>query len=362
MPNETSEIFAEAAKYFLKRYKETGGSQVRLAEELDVTQAYLSSVLNGSRSASFDLYTQIAHRLYGPLDKFLAVGRRIKEGKPPLDDEPDQSEDEVEHLITRLTYYILDHRRMAKEIKNLKQFYESIVENLQSAVLVMDEKNEVIFANNRIKNICDVFPDDVVGMSPFNLEKLIPGLNIYPFVRKYQEAFEKRQPLYYENIHFTTPGNESRYISGWLIPLEDNNSFKGMICTLRDTTRNYAVFNLLTEAVEHIQDAVVVLQQNAPREEPVAFFANKKFRKIFGFDDLDPFSLPFEKLVAIIDQSIINKNEWKQFISQAIEQNSPGTSFVFEHINGKKYLGQGKPIYDRQGVQVGRMAILKKKT
>ena len=298
MPNETSELFALAAQYFLKEYKEKGGSQNGLAKELGVTNAYISSVVNGSRSASFDLYTQIAKRLYGPLDKFLIVGRRLKDGLPPLPDEQSGQEDEAEHLITRLAYYILDHRRIAKEIQELKQFYESIVENLQSAVMVMDSSNEVTFANKQMESICGILPEEVIGKSPILFEKTIPGLKIYPFVQKYQTAYEQLEPLYYANILFNTSRGPSRYISGWLIPLlDEKEKYKGMICTLRDTSDSYSTYSLLIETVEHIQDAVVVLQQAAPGETPAAFFANKKFRKIFNFDDIDPFSLPFEKLV-----------------------------------------------------------------
>lgn len=361
MPNETSEHFALAAKYFLKEYKEKGGSQASLAKELGVTSAYISSVVNGSRAASFDLYTQIAKKLYGPLDQFLAVGRRIKDGLPPLPDHQNGHEDEAEHLITRLAYYILDHRRIAKEIKELKQFYESIVENLQSAILVMDNKNEVIFTNKQIKQICGILPDEVIGKSPYEFEKTIAGLRIHPFVRKYDKAFKSLKPLFYDNIQFITQHSPARYISGWLIPLvNENGGYDGMICTLRDTTESYAMHNLLVETVEHIQDAVVILQQTEPGEIPIAFFANKKFRKIFGFNEVNPFSDPFDELVDIIKKNIINKAEWEDFITKAIKDNQSTTTFVFELNNGQKYFASGNPIHDSAGAQIGRMATLKK--
>lgn len=360
MPSETAELFALAAKYFLKKYKETGGTQVSLSKELGITQAYISSVINGSRSASFDLYTQIADKLYGPLDKFLIVGRRIQEGKQPLTEEENNGlKDDAEHLIARLTYYILDHRRMAGEIKELKQFYESIVENLQSAVLVMDSQNEVIYSNTRIKNICGISPDEAIGINPFNIEDTISRLRMCPFVEKYKEAFEQLKPLYYDNIQFETLDGSSLYISGWLIPVLEGGLFNGMICTLRDTSDTFATINLLTETVEHVQDAVVVFQQKAAREMPFAFFANKKFRTILGFDQIDPFSLPFEEFVEIIKKNITNKAEWEQSITEMFKENPETTTFVFEHINGKKYRANGKPIFDRQGIQIGRLATLK---
>jgi PAS domain S-box-containing protein len=264
-------------------------------------------------------------------------------------------------MRTRLAYYILDHRRIAKEIKELKQFYESIVENLQSAVLVMDSNNEVIFSNKQIEGICGIRPEDVIGTTPFNFEKTIPGLKIYPFVRSYNDAFEQQKPIYYENINFSTSRGPSHHISGWLIPLlDEDDNFSGMICTLRDTSDAFATFNLLVETVEHIQDAVVILQQSNPGDIPRAFFANKKFRQIFDLDETDPFTLPFQELVTLIKAKITNKKEWENFIGKAIKDNTLSTTFVFKHINGNKYFAHGKPITDRRGIQVGRMATLKK--
>lgn len=361
MPNETSELFALAAQYFLKKYKEKGGSQAILAKELGVTNAYISSVVNGSRVASFDLYTQIARKLFGPLDKFLTVGRRIKDDLPPLPEENNQK-DEGEHLITRLAYYILDHQRIAKEIKELKQFYESIVENLQSSVLVMDNENEVVYANNKIMNICGIPPSEIVGKSPLTFKESIPGLKLDEFVRKYNEAFEQLKPLYYNNIRIKTLVGVSHYISGWMIPLFKDDRYNGMICTLRDTSDGFAVSNLLIESIDHIQDAVVILQQINPGERPIAFFANKKFRKIFNLDNNDPFSNPFQKLVCTIKENIVNKEEWEEFIAAAIRDNKSSTQFTFALLNGDKYLAEGKPIHDRFSVQIGRMAILKKTT
>ncbi|GAB4344809.1 MAG: hypothetical protein Kow0089_21550 [Desulfobulbaceae bacterium] len=358
MPNETAELFSLAAKHFLKEYKARGGSQTGLARDLGISRAYLSSVMSGSRSASFDLYTQIAEKLHGPLDKFLAVGRRIREGRPPLEDERDQRDD-AEHLIARLTYYILDHRRIENEIKELKHFYESIVENLQSGVLVMDEKNKVIFANRQIKNICGVTQDEVMGRSPFNFERAIPGLSIYPFVQKYQAAYEQLEPLYYENINFRTPQGESRYASGWLIPMLQGETFQGMICTLRDTTGSHALFSLLTETVEHVHEAVIILQLKRPGTTPTAFFANRKFRNLLGLEDIDPFSLPFEDVVRIIGRSIQDKDAWEHCVRRAIEENSTESTCVLEHSNGRKYFARATPVHDRQGVLIGKMVLLK---
>ena len=72
MQSNLQEIFTLASKYFYKEFKENGGTQKVIAEELGVTPSYVSAVLNGSRYASLSLLEQIATILSGkPLDEFL---------------------------------------------------------------------------------------------------------------------------------------------------------------------------------------------------------------------------------------------------------------------------------------------------
>jgi PAS domain-containing protein len=360
MENETSELFRLASKYFFKKFKESGGSQGQLAKEFGVTQAYLSSVMNGSRSASFDLYNRVANRLYGPLDKYLAVGRNIKEGRDPLAGDKEKSEnDGVESLIARLTYYVMDHRRIEKEIHELKQFYESIVENLQSAVLVMDREHKIIYANRYLAKLAGIRPEQVIGVNTFAVEAAIPKLQIREFVEKYKEAAERLSPHFFENLHLETPLSGFNYNSGWLIPLlSEDKSFKGMICTFRDTSYAHALFSLLAQTVEHMPDGVVILQQKAVGEVPSATFANKKFRKILGLEDADPFAFPFMDLVKEAKKYVTNFKEWEKFVKYNIKTNVINAKFIIELKSGNTYQVTGNPLTDQYGLHIGRIATL----
>ena len=154
MENENSKNFSLAAKFFLKRLRKSGRSQAEFAQELGISSAYLSSIVNGSKIPSFELSSEIAKKLYGSLDRFLYVGRRVKEGKTPLSPtEESQESEDVEHLIARLTHYVLDHKRIETEINELKKFYESIIENLQSSICVMSDKHTITYTNQRISEV-----------------------------------------------------------------------------------------------------------------------------------------------------------------------------------------------------------------
>ena len=139
MSSDLQDIFRLAARHFYKQYKKNGGSQAEIAEKLGVTQSYVSAVINGSRTSSMELQNQIANILYGPFEEFLTVGRRIQNDLDPEKKEAPEPKEGVEKLIAELTYYVMDHQRIAKELSDTKNFYEDIVQNLQSGVLVTED-------------------------------------------------------------------------------------------------------------------------------------------------------------------------------------------------------------------------------
>jgi len=237
MKNELYELFQLAAKFFIKRYKKEGGAQSILAHELGITQSYLSSVVNGSRSASLELYSQIAEKLYGPLDKFLAVGRRIKEGQEPMVEKEKPPEDPVENLIAQLTYYVVDHQRIENELAELKQFYETIVENQPTGIVVTDRDNKIIFLNNHLKSLLRIVSvEELMGKTPYDIEKYISGLEIGTLRDKYYEVSEKQQELHFNNIRVQSPGGEIIFFSGAFMPIMQNGLFNGILCTIFDSS------------------------------------------------------------------------------------------------------------------------------
>ena len=77
MNDELQDIFQLAARHFYRKHKAKGGLQKELADQLGITQSYLSSVIKGSRPSSLKLQNMIANILYGPYDKFLEAGWRL---------------------------------------------------------------------------------------------------------------------------------------------------------------------------------------------------------------------------------------------------------------------------------------------
>jgi len=361
MKEEMLELFRLASKFFFKKYKETGGSQSQLADEFGVTQSYLSSVMNGSRSASFELYNRISEKLYGPLDKFIAAGRRIQDGLDPIADDASDAEDSVEKLIAQLTYYVMDYKRLQKELSKQKLFYETIIENLQSGVVVTDKHNKIIFVNRYIEKMFGLKANKIVGTVPFLDAESTQDLELTHLSKEYQNALNRLKPVFYEKIPIKSTSGKVFFNSGWIIPLLKDNAYDGMICTLRDITIKQNLSDLLYQSLEEYPDGTWVIQQDAPENVPRAYFANRSFYEVFDLADVRPKidSFPFLEVVEMIKKQIKNAAEWEKLENEAFEHKRDSVSCVLQMNNGKKYHWSSKTLINDHKIPIGRFATVK---
>ncbi len=358
MSNELHELFSLAAKFFFKEHKKKGGSQGKLAKQLGITQSYLSSVINGSRTASLDLQSDIAKILFGPYDQFLEAGRRIKEGMDPYGKKPPEVQDGVESLIAKLTYYVMDHKRIEEELKETKNFYEAIVENQQTGVLVMDKDHVVSYANGFMENLWGIPAGKITSTTPHTAHETLTGLDISSFKDVYDKAVTKLEPISYKNIRTVIPDGHPIYISGEMIPKIKNDEFDGMICTLLDTTSSNILRNLFTLAYDFSPAGIGIIQQTKPGEMPSTYYMNKRFRQIFDLHDVDPPSYPFEKIQERMADRMKNGDAWLEFSKDNINNNRTGSIFVIDHVDGTQYECQAEPLNDDDGYSWGRICIV----
>ena len=185
MGSDLQDIFKLAARHFYKKYKKKGGSQAEIAEKLGITQSYVSAVMGGSKTASLELQNQIANILYGPFEEFLAVGRRIQKGLAPEATEKPEPKEGVEKLIAQLTHYVMGHQRIENELANTRDFYEDVVQNLQSGVLVTDSDDTIFFANKTMFDIINIPQERLLGINIFSVQDKFPGLESTKFSTKY---------------------------------------------------------------------------------------------------------------------------------------------------------------------------------
>ena len=358
MSSDLQNIFRLAAKHFYRQYKKKGGSQAEIAKELGITQSYVSAVINGSKTASLELQSQIADILYGPFEEFLAVGRRIQkdlEPEPIVKPEPVEG---VEKLIARLTHYVMDHQRIEKELANTKNFYEDIVQNLQSGVLVTDSDDTVFFANQFMFNIAGIPQEKFLGVNILTLHDKFPGMESTEFSDKYIESKESLKPLFYENIHVMTPTGGKTYLSGWMIPNVNEGSYNGMTCTIRDTTRSQELTMLLRITLDNSPHAIGISKLKVKQGAyGTTYYTNKKMRKLFGQDEADYKNISIRESLDKCEKFIRNKKEWRNFLEKHYAKGTRD-SLAIRHTNGKQYKWTSENLLDDEGKPWGRMATV----
>ena len=318
--------------------------------------------MNGSRSASFELYNRISERLYGPLDKFISAGRRIQDGLDPITEDSSEGEDSVEKLIAQLTYYVMDYKRLQKELSKQKLFYETIIENLQSGVLVTDKNNKIVFVNRYMEKLAGLKSNRIVGTSPFSNPELTPDLEMNFLNKEYQKALNRLTPVYYERVPIKTPSGQVFFNSGWIIPLMKDNKFDGMVCTLRDSTMTQNLSDLLRQSLDQYEDGTLIMQQDAFEDVPKAYFANDSFYSIFDISDVSPRSevVPIPELVEILKKKMKNVSDWEKLESEAYNKMQDEIQCPIQLNSGEKYIWQSKPLLNDLKQPIGRFISVKK--
>ena len=358
MKEELQEVFKLAARYFFKKYREKGGTQGRLAEKLGVTQSYVSSVITGNKSASLDLQGQIAHILSGKkYEEFLAIGRRIKNGLAPEFDDTKEVDESVESLIARLTHYVVDHQRIEGELVSTRDFYEKIVESLQSGVIVSDANDDITFLNSYMENLIGVEAAKIIGTNQLVRNERFPDRNLDALMVYYRKAKEIMEPQLYENILVTTSGGNDLFLTGWMIPLREKNQYDGMIITIRDMTRLQRLNQSLMATLEYAPHPVGLALQDHEKSPVTSFHMNKSALKLFNIEQHDltrDIKVSMQKTAEMLE----NGDEW---LAQTA-RNFKGTEQATMEItfkDGRKYTWDSRALRDADGSYCGRYVTIK---
>ena len=236
MKGDLHEIFILALNYLFKKYKSKGGTQKRLAAKLGVSQSYISAVLNSTKKASIELQERLAEILYGPYEEFLAVGRRIKDGLDPEFIIKSDQDKGVDLLIKQLSHYITDHQRIEKKLVEMRNFYEAIVEKMQSGVLVTDQNDQIYFINSWLVDKYGVSRKSLQGINIVDMDKIFPEGRFEEILRHYIRAKKSLEPQEFSNAAVISPAGKEAYRSGWCIPVVERMEYRGMIVTVGDMT------------------------------------------------------------------------------------------------------------------------------
>ena len=134
-----------------------------MTDQLGITNSYLSSIISGARKASLELQSRIAQTLYGPYDKFLTIGRRIKDGRDPLEDDTQRTFDPVEKLLAQLTHYVMDHQRIEKDLKVSEEKFRDISLTSGDMIFETDQDFRFVFISGNVEEVIGKSVNDILG-------------------------------------------------------------------------------------------------------------------------------------------------------------------------------------------------------
>jgi len=359
MNKDLHKIFNLAAKYFFKKYRDNGGTQAKLAKKLGVAQSYISSILTGNKHASLDLQSQIASILYqGPYEDFLTIGRRIQNGLDPEFYTQKATDDSVESLITRLTHYVVDHQRIETQLVNMRNFYEKIVENLQSGVIVSDAYDDITYVNRYIEHLIGVPAESLIGTNQIINSEKYPDRKLGSLRDFYIKAKEILEPVSYENIFVTTSGSRDLWVTGWMIPLIKENRYDGMICTILNMTRLQKMNQAFFATLEYTDCPMAIALQEKEGGPVTSFYMNKVGLEIMGISQVDLDKKNFKKNMLQSASLMKNGEEWLEFTRKNF-LGRDNVEMIVQMKDGRKFTWESNSLHDQEGNYYGRIVHLK---
>ncbi|MBF0520183.1 MAG: PAS domain S-box protein [Nitrospirae bacterium] len=161
------------------------------------------------------------------------------------------------------------------EIESHNFVNTAILENIATGVWVADENDVVYYANKGMSNIAGIPVSEIIGkhvLTEFYEETL----------KYYLKAKQEQSVVPYNDIPVKTPSLKPTCISGKLIPVMVDDSYKGMICTVEDVTEHKQAIESeerYRAFVELANDAIFV----ANAETGIIVDVNKKAEELSGY-------------------------------------------------------------------------------
>jgi hypothetical protein len=176
----------------------------------------------------------------------------------------------------------------------------------------------------------------------------------------YREAKEIMEPVFYENVFVSTSGGNDLWLTGWMIPLQKENRYDGMIITIRDMTRLQRMNQSMLATLEYADCPVAVALQEYEGGPVSSFHMNKECQKLMGIDQygLSVDKNSIKKAMLISASLMENGEEWLVFTSR----NFKGRDFAEMEIrmkDGRKFSWESKALRDQENLYHGRIVHIK---
>ena len=159
---------------------------------------------------------------------------------------------------------ITERIRTEQELKESEEKYKTILDGIVNGVWVTDKDDIIYYTNKGMEKIAGIPSEQIV-----NAKVLIdfPESTLKYFRPYYLKAKNTLNSVFYDAVPVETPASRQSFQSGWLIPIEKEGKYDGIICTVEDVTeRKNALSELkaseekFSKLFDHANDAIFLLK------------------------------------------------------------------------------------------------------
>ncbi len=169
------------------------------------------------------------------------------------------------------------------EIAGLKEFYQTILDNVNDGIWVTDKNDALIYLNPGIEKNAGIQSAEVLGKK---VTRDFPPETIKYFIGFYEEAKRDLKAQKYE-AEIVTPSGRQTVQSGWLIPRLKDGEYDGMLCTAQDITEKKRAEEKL-RASEQILDQTGQMAQIGGWEHDLVTGKAVWTRTLYDLIGIDP--------------------------------------------------------------------------
>lgn len=267
---------------------------------------------------------------------------------------------ELERSNRELQKGIIERETAEKKTIETKLFYESIIESVQDGIWVTNNEDIIFYANTAMEKIAGVSRTYIEGK---HILKDFPPETTGELSSYYLRAKKEQIPVWYD-IQVKTPDNRNTWQNGWVIPRYSQGEYQGIICSIRDVTKQKEVEerliqneNNLSITLNSIGDGVIATDRDGSITR-----MNRVAETLTGWTVDEALGNQLDKVFRLVDADTreVVDNPVHNIIQQArIIEITKATLLLAKDGRIRRISNSGAPIKDQQGVITGVVLVFR---
>ena len=172
---------------------------------------------------------------------------------------------------------VTERIRTEQKLKESEEKYKTILDGIVNGVWVTDKDDIIYYTNKGMEKIAGIPSEQIV-----NVRVLIdfPESTLKYFRPYYLEAKNTLKSVFYDEVPVETPASRQSFQSGWLIPIEKEGKYDGIICTVEDVTERKKAEEKLKESEKKLRDLNQKLEKKVEERTKKLKESEEKYRLI----------------------------------------------------------------------------------